>query len=327
MPKPFPFPLNIGTDICSIPRIRAILLKSTGGPRLVKRILTERECLETRSRWEAPVERYWQAQRRKLLLTWKRDQLGFSKNWTRTQILNIKEQRGWLGDAEKAKLLEDIERDEKAEIVDDEVGVELDGDSNHPENETSEDTESSSFANTKVVAETTPREDAKKGKLSDKEALLLLMEQNLKEIREAEVGMNLVAQFMAGRWVPISIFASSNFDSSPSLLQNHTKQICLPDSQPKKRLSKHITIADSPITLSQSTNIRANHSTPQTACKARKHPTPWSSQSQEVGKMPKKLNSVSAMMAIMLQLCVWHMNLIHPRTLKYQRKMGGNRDI
>ena len=96
------------------------------------------------------------------------------------------------------------------------------------------------------------------------------------------------------------------------------------DSQPKKRLSKHIIIADSPTTLSQSTVIRANHSALQTAWEARKHPTPWSSRNQEVGKMVRKLSSVSAMMAIMLQLCVWHMNLIHPRALKYQRKIGGS---
>jgi hypothetical protein len=115
------------------------------------------------------------------------------------------------------------------------------------------------------------------------------------------------------------IFASSNFDCPPSLLQDHTKQICLPDSQPKKRSSKHITIADSPTTLSQSTIVRANYVTPQTSWKARKHHTRLSYQNQEVGKMARKLSSVSAMMATMLQLCVWPMNLIHPSQIKYQR--------
>jgi hypothetical protein len=199
MPKPFPFPLNIGTDICSIPRIRKIFLKATGGPRLVKRILTERECEETRNRWEGPIERYWQANRKKLLLAWKRDQLGLSKNWARTQILNINEKKRWLGDAEKAKLLEDIKRDEKAEVVDDDVEVKQDGDNDHLENEASEDTESSSFADTKVVVEKTPSEGAKKGKLSNEKVMRLLMEQNIREMQAAEVGMNLVAQFVAGR--------------------------------------------------------------------------------------------------------------------------------
>ena len=210
MPKPFPFPLNIGTDICSIPRIRKILLKDTNGPRLVKRILTERECLETRSRWEAPIERYWQADRRRILLAQKKSQMGLSKDWAWTQTLDIKEKNGWPGDAEKAKLRE---RDEKAKVVDDEVELELDVDSDRLENEALEDTESSLFANAKVVVEKVPIEDARKGKLSDKEALLLLMVQNIKEMRAAEVGLNLVAQFMAGRWVPISIFASSNLNS------------------------------------------------------------------------------------------------------------------
>jgi hypothetical protein len=218
MPKPFPYPLNIGTDICSIPRIRKILLKATSGPRLVKRILTERECLEARSRWEAPIERYWQADRRRLLLAQKRSQMGLSKNWAWTQILNIKEKNGWLGDAEKAKLRKDIEHDKRAKVVDDVVELELDVDSDCLENEASEDTESSLLANAKVVVVKAPSEDARKGKLSDKEALLLLMEQNIKEMRTAEVGLNLVAQFMAGRWVPISIFASSDLNSPPSLL-------------------------------------------------------------------------------------------------------------
>ena len=149
---------------------------------------------------------------------WKGSQMGLSRNWAWTQILNIKEKNGWLDDAEKAKLREDIERDEKAKVVDGEVELELDVDRNVLENKASEDTESSSFANAKVVVEKAPSEDAKKGKLSDKEALLLLMEQNIKEMRAAEVGLNLVAQFMAGRWVPISNFASSDFDSPPSLL-------------------------------------------------------------------------------------------------------------
>jgi hypothetical protein len=199
MPKPFPFPLNIGTDICSIARIQKIFRKPSRGPQFVRRILTERECQESRSRWEAPIERYWQAWRRRLLLEWKRDQLGLSKNWTRTQILSIREKRGWLDDAENAQLLYYIERDEKTEVVDDEVELELDGGNDLPEIEASEDTESSSFTNTKVVAKKIPNEDAKKGKLSDKEAMLLLMERNMKEIREAEVGLNLAAQFIAGR--------------------------------------------------------------------------------------------------------------------------------
>jgi hypothetical protein len=163
----------------------------------VKRILTERECQETRNRWEAPIERYWQAERRRQLLQWKSDQLGLSKK------RNIKQPRqgknGWLGDAEKAKLVEAIERDEKVEVVDCGVELELDGDCDRLEKEASKNTEPSSATNTKFVVEKTPSEDAKKGKPSDKEVMLHLMKQNTKDMREAKVGIYRVAQFIAGR--------------------------------------------------------------------------------------------------------------------------------
>ena len=40
--RPFPFPLNIGTDICRISRIYAIL-RSSRGPRFVDRIFSPEE--------------------------------------------------------------------------------------------------------------------------------------------------------------------------------------------------------------------------------------------------------------------------------------------
>lgn len=46
MPRPFPFPLTIGTDICSIPRIYAILhhpSKVNQGTKFIDRIFTEEE--------------------------------------------------------------------------------------------------------------------------------------------------------------------------------------------------------------------------------------------------------------------------------------------
>jgi hypothetical protein len=166
----------------------------------VKRILTERECQETRNRWEAPIERYWQAEQRKQLLQWKRDQLGLSSKRKKRTIKQLRKgNSGWLDDAENAKLVEAIEHDEKAELVDNEVELELDGDSYRLENEASKTTQSSSFANTKVVIEKTPSEDAKKGKLSDKEVMLLLMKQNAKDMWAANIGIDSVAQFIAGR--------------------------------------------------------------------------------------------------------------------------------
>jgi hypothetical protein len=148
------------------------------------------------------------------LLAWKRKQLGLSNSWTTTQLLRIKENNGGPVDAQIARLLKRIQKQQKAEVVD--KKVELGGDS-HPLNEASEDIESSLVANTKAVAGEKPNKDATNGKLSDPQLMLHLMEQNIKEICEAEDGLDRVAGFLAGRCVPRSIFASSNSDSTLSL--------------------------------------------------------------------------------------------------------------
>jgi hypothetical protein len=62
MPRPFPFPINIGTDICSINRILQLLTRRKGnGESLMKRILIpqERDAL-SRERIEKPLRVYWE---------------------------------------------------------------------------------------------------------------------------------------------------------------------------------------------------------------------------------------------------------------------------
>lgn len=57
MPKPFPWPLNVGTDICSIPRIFNFLVQPSA-PRFVRRILTTEEHTQYQSRIEPALERW-----------------------------------------------------------------------------------------------------------------------------------------------------------------------------------------------------------------------------------------------------------------------------
>ncbi|KAE9371549.1 hypothetical protein N431DRAFT_377376 [Stipitochalara longipes BDJ] len=77
MPRPFPFPFNIGTDICSIDRVFSIL-KGPSGRRFVRRILNEKERHEGLERLDAPLERWKLAGRVGSVLEWKRKELGLS---------------------------------------------------------------------------------------------------------------------------------------------------------------------------------------------------------------------------------------------------------
>jgi hypothetical protein len=77
MPRPFPFPFNIGTDVCHIPRVLNIL-KAHGGIRFVRRILTEKERDESNTRFgdgnggiDGIFKRWGEAKRVGDLLQWK----------------------------------------------------------------------------------------------------------------------------------------------------------------------------------------------------------------------------------------------------------------
>lgn len=56
--RPFPYPLNIGTDICHIPRIYSIL-NSARAARFVRRVLTEEEAAR-RGQRVSPIARILQ---------------------------------------------------------------------------------------------------------------------------------------------------------------------------------------------------------------------------------------------------------------------------
>ncbi len=68
MPKPFPFPLNIGTDICHSPRIFTILRQKRIARRFIKRVLTEEEIIENWHRIEGPLARWEKVARNRDLL-------------------------------------------------------------------------------------------------------------------------------------------------------------------------------------------------------------------------------------------------------------------
>ena len=68
MPKPFPFLLNIGTDICHSPRIFTILRQKRIARRFIKRVLTEEEIIENWHRIEGPLARWEKVARNRELL-------------------------------------------------------------------------------------------------------------------------------------------------------------------------------------------------------------------------------------------------------------------
>ena len=77
MPRAFPFPFNIGTDICSISRVYEIL-KGNNGRRFVRRVLIERERHEGLERLDGPLERWKLAGRTSSVLEWKMKELGLT---------------------------------------------------------------------------------------------------------------------------------------------------------------------------------------------------------------------------------------------------------
>lgn len=70
MPKPFPFPLAVGTDICSIPRIRK-LLAGKHGIDFVRKVLRDEERVENKRRCDDALENWRKFEKLKDLLAWK----------------------------------------------------------------------------------------------------------------------------------------------------------------------------------------------------------------------------------------------------------------
>ncbi|CZR69735.1 uncharacterized protein PAC_19635 [Phialocephala subalpina] len=93
MPKPFPLPLAVGTDICSIPRIQKIL---TGkhGIKFIRKVLRQEERVENKFRCDDALEKWRSVEKMKDLLVWKGQ-----KNTMHTA-------EGKLSDEEVAKYLQ-----------------------------------------------------------------------------------------------------------------------------------------------------------------------------------------------------------------------------
>lgn len=70
MPKPFPFPLVVGTDICSIPRIRNILA-GKHGIGFIRKVLRQEERVENKFRCDDALEKWRKVEKLKDMLVWK----------------------------------------------------------------------------------------------------------------------------------------------------------------------------------------------------------------------------------------------------------------
>jgi hypothetical protein len=96
MPRPFPFPFSVGTDICSIDRIFGIL-KGSNGRRFMRRVLIEQERHEGLERCDGPLQRWRLAGRVSSVLEWKRRELGLTVRELNKRRYKLKAQAGGLG--------------------------------------------------------------------------------------------------------------------------------------------------------------------------------------------------------------------------------------
>jgi hypothetical protein len=241
MPRPFPFPLNIGTDICSIPRILKIL-QGVNGRKFIKRVLSEREREEGIERLDGPIERWRAAGKTKSVLEWKRKELGLGiKELTRRRA----SAKGgvWSGKGsvnEREELRRELEREIRAEenvtrmkerwmesekvgvsVVDEDSALISDGKLAHMglNGPLEEGLDSKAVAKPtetdlhEKVDEVVGVEDEveasgnegpaslKQKRLDDADIMIRLMEENEKEFQIAEEALKKAAEFMAGRYV------------------------------------------------------------------------------------------------------------------------------
>ncbi|RDW69446.1 hypothetical protein BP6252_08466 [Coleophoma cylindrospora] len=99
MPRPFPLPISIGTDICSLQRIGGILAHPTRigyGARFINKVFTDLEKNEDNGPFKAKVfpylERYDQYLQQKLALEAKKLKLGAVDTDTQSEINRMEEQ-------------------------------------------------------------------------------------------------------------------------------------------------------------------------------------------------------------------------------------------
>ena len=84
MPRPFPFPINVGTDICSVQRIFNILKaqNSSGSDAFLRRILTDQEREQFQHRSYAKTLQLWhKLQKKRFQLDKRREDLGIPQTW------------------------------------------------------------------------------------------------------------------------------------------------------------------------------------------------------------------------------------------------------
>lgn len=246
MPRPFPFPINIGTDICSIDRIYNIL-KRTSGLRFVRRVLIERERHEALERLDAPLERWRLAGRVGSILDWKRREMGLSPRELEKRRLQVEMKKEVLDTAEKdiggeggkikSRIREGLRKELEREIkfekeaerrlalenkriqLDEEMVEFARGIEEAAAKRAGEEIDASVEPVQDVVDkkeaeirkwEETP-EQLKQRRLDDADLIIRLMDDHLKELKTAEGELWKAAEFLAGRYVLLLLLTYSAF--------------------------------------------------------------------------------------------------------------------
>ncbi|KAE8451680.1 hypothetical protein EG329_003137 [Mollisiaceae sp. DMI_Dod_QoI] len=78
MPKPFPYPIAIATDICSVSRVRRLLGGKTGLA-FIRRVLRPEERLENQERCDDALQQWRTVEKMKGLLAWKGEMISPGK--------------------------------------------------------------------------------------------------------------------------------------------------------------------------------------------------------------------------------------------------------
>jgi hypothetical protein len=217
MPKPFPLPFNIGTDICSIPRILRILSQANAR-NFIRRILTIEEREHYQERLDVPLQKWQQTVRTQEQIDRKRNDLGIShlelahcydfKKAGRPGSALMWLQQLRLQGKENAVKIEPQGR-QKANIRNKSVTNDKIHRAEGSESSPNVDRTTNSVQDSAILSEIQSIDcpmdlmpmDGGIGP-DDLDVLLRLVDDNEADVRVAKPGLRRVAEFIAGRYVP-----------------------------------------------------------------------------------------------------------------------------
>lgn len=217
MPKPFPWPLNVGTDICSIPRILGILSGNTS-LKFVRRILTVEERNHYQARVDWPLSKWQETVRRQEQIERKRNDMGLSR-LELAHCYDLKK-AGKMG--RPSVWLQQFRSRRHASAASRERNEAASSSSNQSKESFNVDgvnTKSTIMEDSRLSCETTIEASAHildggattinvkampstvNNGLDDMDAMLCLVHENDEAAQEAEKALRKAAEFMAGRYV------------------------------------------------------------------------------------------------------------------------------